>query len=151
MSLPHSQVPATCPSSEPDPVRTPTSHFLKIHHNIIPPSTTRSPSWSLSLRCPHQNPVYASPLPHTHYVPHPSHSSRFYVCIYIYMYIYIWYFGRWYDVSTCCIIIWKVNKAETQDRFHHWDIRMLEENTCYLKVRAMGFPERLVAGGCHVF
>ena len=32
--------------------------------------------WSLSLRLPHQNPVYASPLTHTRYMPHPSHSSR---------------------------------------------------------------------------
>jgi hypothetical protein len=27
---------------------------------------------------PHQNPVYASPLPHTCYMPRPSHSSRVY-------------------------------------------------------------------------
>jgi hypothetical protein len=31
-----------------------------------------SPQCSLSLRFPHQNPVYASPLPHTCYMPHPS-------------------------------------------------------------------------------
>jgi hypothetical protein len=37
-----------------------------------------SPKWSLSLRFPHQNPVYASPLRHTHYMPRPSHLSRFY-------------------------------------------------------------------------
>jgi hypothetical protein len=36
------------------------------------------PQWSLSLRFPHQNPVHASPLPHTCYMPCPSHSSRFY-------------------------------------------------------------------------
>ena len=61
-----------------NPVHTPTSPFLKIHLNIIPPSTPGSPHWSLSLRFPHQNPVYTSPLPHTCYMPRPSHSSRLY-------------------------------------------------------------------------
>ena len=53
----------------------PTPHFLK---NIILPSTPRSPHWSISFRFPRQNPVYASPLSHTRYMPRPSHSSRFY-------------------------------------------------------------------------
>ena len=39
------------------------------------------PQWSLSLRFPHQNPVHASPLPHTHYMSRPSHSSRFHAYI----------------------------------------------------------------------
>jgi len=56
----------------------PISHFLKIHLNIILPSTPGSPKWSLNLRVPHLHPVYASPLPHTRYMPRPSHSSRFY-------------------------------------------------------------------------
>jgi len=56
---------------------TPTSHFLKIHLNIILPSIPGSPKRSLSLRFPHQNPVYASPLPHTCHMPRPSYSSRF--------------------------------------------------------------------------
>ena len=60
--------------SQLDPVNTPTSYILKIHFNILP-STPGSPKWSLSLRFPHQNPVYASPFPHRRYMPRPSHSS----------------------------------------------------------------------------
>jgi len=60
-----------------DPVHTPTSYFLKIHLNIILRSITGSPKSSLSLRFPHQNPVHASPLPHTCHMPRPFHSSRF--------------------------------------------------------------------------
>ena len=59
-SLPHSHQPATFPYPEPalsSPY--PTSHFLKIHLNVVLPSTPGSPKWYL----PHQNPVYVSPLP----------------------------------------------------------------------------------------
>ena len=61
-----------------DPVHITTFFFLKIHLNIILPTTPGSPKWSLSLRFPHQNPVYDSSLPHTCHIPRPSHSSRFY-------------------------------------------------------------------------
>jgi len=44
--------------SQLDPVHTLTSHFLKIHLNIVLPSTPGSPKWSLSLRFLQQYPVY---------------------------------------------------------------------------------------------
>ena len=71
--------PPTLPTlSQLDPVHISTSHFLKIHFNIILPSTPVSPKRIISFRFPNQNPVYASPLPHTRYMPSSSHSSRFY-------------------------------------------------------------------------
>ena len=60
------------------PVPTTPSHFLKIHLNIILPSRSGSPQWSLSLRFLHQNPVHNSPLPHMRHMSCPSHSSQFY-------------------------------------------------------------------------
>jgi hypothetical protein len=50
----------------------------RLRVNIILPSTSGSPQWSLSLRLPHQNPVQTSPLPHTRHMLSPSHSSWFY-------------------------------------------------------------------------
>ena len=62
--------------SQINPVHAPTSHLLKIHLNIILLSIPGFSKWSLSLRFFSQNPVYASPLPQTCYIPRPSHSSR---------------------------------------------------------------------------
>jgi len=69
-----------CPSAFPilsqlDPVQTPTYNFLKIHPNIIRPPTPGSPKWSHSLRFSHQYPLYASPVPHTRFIPFPSHQN----------------------------------------------------------------------------
>ena len=66
-------MPAACPY--PEPARCspypPTSHLPKIDFNIILPSTSGSPKWSLSLRFPHPHPVYPSPIPHACYMPIP--------------------------------------------------------------------------------
>jgi hypothetical protein len=71
-SLLHSQEPATCPYPEPHKSSPcPPSHFLKLHFIIILPSTSGSPKCSCSLGSPYQNPVCASPLPHT------KHSARY--------------------------------------------------------------------------
>ena len=74
----------TCPPPVPirsqlDPVHVPTSHFPKKHHNFILPPKPGSSKWSLSLRFPHLNPSYASPLLHTCYMHRPSHLSRLFV------------------------------------------------------------------------
>ena len=78
-SLPHSQASAT----RPYPGLAQTSphtanHLLQIHHNIIHPSTPRTPQRSLSLRFPHQDLIRLPLLPHTSHMPSPFHSSWFY-------------------------------------------------------------------------
>ena len=55
--------------SQLNPLHASSSHFFNIHFNNILPSKPRSSKWSLSIRSPHPNPVYISPLPHTYYMP----------------------------------------------------------------------------------
>jgi hypothetical protein len=53
--------------SQLQPVPTTPSNFLKIHLNIILPSTSGSPQWPLSLRFPHN--TLCKPLPYTPHAP----------------------------------------------------------------------------------
>jgi len=74
----------TCPPPAPilshlNPVHTTISHSLKIHLNIILPSSPRSSKWSLFLKVLHPYPVYASTLPHTCHMPRPSHSQFYHL------------------------------------------------------------------------
>jgi len=53
--------------------------FYTAHPTSWRPILTSSSHLRLGLPSylfPHQDPVYASPLPHTRYIPHPSHSYR---------------------------------------------------------------------------
>jgi len=63
--------------SQPDPVHAPTSHFLKIHFNIILSPEPGTSKFSLFLRFPHQN-LYKPLL--SQYVLHapPISFSKFY-------------------------------------------------------------------------
>jgi len=86
-SSPDSQEPASC--SYPQPAQgIPTSHFLKIHFNIIVPSTTSLPSGLFTLALPtktlyvpilspHQNFVYSSYLTKICYISRLYYSLLF--------------------------------------------------------------------------
>jgi hypothetical protein len=63
--------------SQIDSVHTSPPYFLKIHFNIILPSTPRSSKWPLCLRSRQQNPVRTSPVSNTCHTPRPSHSSLY--------------------------------------------------------------------------
>ena len=65
----HKRPPPVSILGQPNPVNIPTSHLLEIHPNIIHPSTSRSPQWSLSLRFPHQDPIQPPLLTHTRHMP----------------------------------------------------------------------------------
>ena len=52
-----------------DPAHTNLSYFLMIHLISNIPSKSASLIWTFFPMLPHQNPIYTSPPPHTHYMP----------------------------------------------------------------------------------
>ena len=73
----HNSPPPVPVSSHSNPVRASPSNFVKVYFNIILPSKPTSSKCSLSTRSPHLHAVCTSPVPHTCYMPRPSHSSWF--------------------------------------------------------------------------
>jgi hypothetical protein len=63
--------------AETHPVHVLPPFLVKLHFDIILHSTSGSSKWPLSFSFPNQNPVCTSPLPHTCYLPRPSHSFLF--------------------------------------------------------------------------
>jgi hypothetical protein len=57
------------------PIHSIPSYLSKIHFNIVPPSTSWSSQWSFSFWLSHQYPICISLLPHSCYMPRPSHPS----------------------------------------------------------------------------
>ena len=77
-SLPHSQQSTTYPYPEPDQLSPNSpSYFLKVHFNIILPSTKGLPIGLFHLGFPSSILHISSILPHTCYMPRPSHSKLF--------------------------------------------------------------------------
>ena len=77
----HKHPPPISILGQPNPVHILTSHLLEIRPNIIHPSTTRSPQWSLSLRFPHQYINIHALIKHIlnhHYFP-PEHPCAYFV------------------------------------------------------------------------
>jgi hypothetical protein len=70
--------PPTVPNlSQINSVHATPSHILMINFNIILPCMPGSSNWLPSLGSLHRNPSRTSALPHTYYIPRPSHSFLF--------------------------------------------------------------------------
>jgi len=77
-SLPHSQQSTAYPYPESDQLSPNSpSYFLKVHFNIILPSTKGLPIGLFPLGFPNSILYISSILPHTCYMPLPTHSSWF--------------------------------------------------------------------------
>ena len=79
-SLPHSQVPVTCPYPGVSSIQSIPPHCTAWRSILILSPLLRlgPPSGLFPAGSPHQNPVYASHLPHTRYMTLPPHSTRVY-------------------------------------------------------------------------
>ena len=109
--------------SQLDPVHTPTSHFLKIHFNILP-SAPGSTQWSVSLRFPPPKLcTRLSPLP---YAPHDPPLSFFLILL-----LAIWVLINYYQAKCvqglypglpCYILQFNCRTAAWTSRCVLWDL-----------------------------
>jgi len=67
----HKRPPPVSILGQPNPIHIPTFHLREIRSNIVHPSTSRSPQWSLSLRFPHLDPTH--PLSSRTHATCPAH------------------------------------------------------------------------------
>jgi hypothetical protein len=80
-SSPHFMEPGGLPTLAPilsyrNPDHAILPYLFRVYFNLILPSTTRSYKLSLSLRSPHQKPVFTSPVFYTWHAPHSSVGHR---------------------------------------------------------------------------
>jgi hypothetical protein len=141
--FPHSQEPTIY--NEPDQSSLcppPPFHFLKIHCNIILPSTPGASKWSLYHRLPHPSTVSTSNLPHACYMPHASHSSSFVNTCNLNISSFFVHINRWdwnlnLEIVTflffiLCIVNWVTNSVSANkcqgvfvgaDRVCNWKLK----------------------------
>ena len=90
------------------------------------PGSSKFSKWSLSLRFPHQTPVYTSTLPHTRYMPHLSQFFfivRTHTCVFflnVYWSDVWWITACWYNMSSTDQILDTQWRAAYSRRLIDW-------------------------------
>ena len=143
----HKRPPPVSILGQPNPVHINTSHLLKIHPNIIHPSTPRSPHWSPSLRFPQQD--------HVHPLSPPIRSTFPAYPLLISYIIYSMLFGssRFLIVLPGISELWIKSIFEPHDILHHMKLQFTIVETfrlkhytkllfcfCFLQFRLKSYP-----------
>jgi hypothetical protein len=129
-SLPCSQEPATG-LSQMNTVHTISSYFSKIYFNIILSPKPMSSQWSLSFWLSHQNPICFLRLPHTCYMPCPSHPAWLDHSNYIWRRVRIMelIIRRFSTTSYYFTLLWSKYSRQHSDLkyFHLWDLKVCDD------------------------